>query len=107
MQFIPTIKNLKEHIINNNIFKEQTKQLLLEYCDDDTIHSILNITFEELLLSVYDFIDKHKNKNELFEIFNTEIFDSQCKCFTGRISRLINIVINISDAEQIIPNLSS
>ena len=43
------------------------------------------------------------------EILNKEMSDSLCKCFTGRMSRLINtlngfdenIKINISDAEQI------
>ncbi|ATZ80678.1 leucine rich repeat protein [Bodo saltans virus] len=103
------IESLKTHILNNNLLKEQTKQLLFEYCEDTTVHSVLNITFVELLISVYDFILKHKHKNEIFSILNKEMLDSLCKCFTGRISRLINtlngfddnIVINISDAEQI------
>jgi Leucine-rich repeat (LRR) protein len=110
-KFKPTlnIESLKTHILNNNLLEEQTKQLIFEYCEDTTVHSVLNITFAELLISVYDFILKHKHKNEIFSVFNKEMSDSLCKCFTGRISRLINtlngfdenIVINISDAEQI------
>jgi hypothetical protein len=103
------IESLKIHILNNNLLEEQTKQLLFEYCEDITVHSVLNITFVELLISVYDFILNHKDKNNIFAILNKEITDSLCKCFSGRISRLINtlngfdenIIINISDAEQI------
>jgi hypothetical protein len=109
MKFKPNLntETLKEHILHNP--KLETKDILFEYCDDKSIHSVLNITFEELLISVYDFILKHGHKDELFEILNKEMSDSLCKCFTGRISRLINtlngfddnIIINISDTEQI------
>ncbi len=76
---------------------------------DYEVHSLLSITFEELLISVYDFIQKHEHKEEIFAILNKEMSDSLCKCFTGRLSRLINtlngfdenIIINISDNEQI------
>jgi len=100
---------LKTLIIDNQYLTETTKQLLYEYIDCNEIHSILNLTFEEILLSVYDFILKHENKENLFIIMNVEIQDGMCKCFTGRISRLINVLngydeninINISDSEQI------
>jgi len=100
-------ESLRDHIMKNQ--KLQVQNILLEYCDDKTVHSVLNITFEELLISVYDFILKHAHKDEIFDILNKEMQDSLCKCFTGRISRLINclngfdenIIINISDAEQI------
>jgi len=88
---------------------ENIKRLLFEYIDNKEVHSILNITFEELLLSVYDFIEKNENKEELFKIMNDEMSEANCKCFTGRISRLINVLngydehieIHIADNEQI------
>jgi len=107
----PTIQmvQLKDLIINNQILEERVKRLLFEYIDNDEVHTILNITFEELLLSVYDFIEKNENKEELFRIMNDEMIEANCKCFTGRISRLINILngydenikIHIADNEQI------
>ena len=107
----PTIKieQLKELIINNKYLDEQIKRLLFEYIDNKEIHTILNITFEELLLSIYDFIEKNENKEELYKIMNVEMLDANCKCFTGRISRLINVLngydehieIHIADNEQI------
>jgi len=103
------IEQLKELIINNSYLNEHVKRLLFEYIDNKEVHSILNITFEELLLSVYDFIEKNENKEELFKIMNDEISEANCNCFTGRISRLINVLngydehieIHIADNEQI------
>jgi len=100
---------LKELIIDNQYLHEHVKRLLFEYMENKEVHSILNITFEELLVSVYDFIEKNENKEELFKIMNNEMSDANCKCFTGRISRLINILngydehieIHIADNEQI------
>ena len=88
---------------------EETKNILIKYCDNCDVHSVLNITFEELLLNIYSFILKNENRDEIFKIMNIEMNDSLCKCFTGRISRLVNclngfdgkIKINISDNEQI------
>lgn len=104
-----TPENLKTNILNNNILEQKTKEIIFEYIEDKSVHSILNITFEELLISVYDFILNHEHQEELFKILDKEMNDSICKCFTGRISRLINtlngfddnIKIQISDAEQI------
>ena len=106
MSIKPTINNLNELIINNEILTEQTKSILFEYLNDKTIHSTLNITFSELLLNVYSLA---LSNYEIFNIMNIEMNDSICKCFTGRISRLVNclngfddnIKINISDNEQI------
>ena len=88
---------------------DETKNILIEYCDNTDIHSLLNITFEELLLNIYSLILKNENRDEIFQIMNIEMQDSLCKCFTGRIGRLVNclngfdekIKINISDNEQI------
>ena len=106
----PAIKitNLKDKIINLQL-SMLTIQTLFEYIDDNSVHSVINITFEELLISVLDFILKNQHKEELLKILDVEMQDSLCKCFTGRMSRLINvlngydehIVINISDTEQI------
>jgi len=107
----PTIQitQLKDLIINNQYLDEHVKSLLFEYIDNKEVHTILNITFEELLLSVYDFIERNENKEELYGIMNVEISEGDCKCFTGRISRLINVLngydehieIHIADNEQI------
>jgi hypothetical protein len=73
------------------------------------IHSVLNVTFKELLLNVFSIAISNKDSDEIFLIMNQEMQDSECKCFTGRMSRLVNclngfdnnIQITISDNEQI------
>ena len=88
--------------------QQKTKQLLTEYCNDGTIHS-LNITFAELLKFVWNRIIKHEHKEEIIKILDEEMENAECKCFTGRISRLVNVLngyyddinIKISDNAQI------
>jgi len=111
MSIKPTITKdeLNNLIINNVILTESTKNILIEYSGNKDIHVLLNITFEELLLNIYSICLVNENCNEIFKIMNAEMNDSLCKCFTGRITRLVNclngfdskIHINISDNEQI------
>ena len=111
ISIVPTLDPLllKDYIVKDDIFTETCKQLLLEYIDDKCLHSTLNITFEDLLLSTLSIINDHINKDEIKRILNDEINDSLCKCYTGRMSRLINCLngysdkvnIQISDTEQI------
>jgi hypothetical protein len=97
------------HIIEDTILTEKSKKLLIEYCENKDIHSRTQLTFEELLCNVWMFIHTLDTKDEIKSILNTEMNDSECKCFTGRISRLINclngftdlINIHISDNQQI------
>jgi hypothetical protein len=77
--------------------------------DDVTEHSVYFIKYSDLLLYVWQRIVKHESSDELLCILNTEIKDSECMCFTGRLTRLLNtlvgyyddISIQISDSEQI------
>ena len=105
----PIIQNLNDYILRDETLNETTKQILFEYMSDPTVHSTLQITFSELLLNVMSLIDTNENSNEIKKILNQEMNDSQCKCYTGRMSRLINCLngyssyvnVKISDAEQI------
>jgi hypothetical protein len=38
---------LKTDILNNTILKDKTKEIIFEYIEDKTVHSVLNISFEE------------------------------------------------------------
>ena len=109
LNFEPTITNLNQLILDDIILTPQTKEILIDYCNNKDVHSVLNITFEELLLYVFNRIEINEHKDEIKKILNIEMLDSMCKCFTGRISRLINCLsgfddlvnIKISDNEQI------
>jgi Leucine-rich repeat (LRR) protein len=107
----PILNNeqLTETITENEILNKTTKQLLFEYMEDTNIHSIIGVTFHELLSNVFSLIFNHAHKNEILNILNIEIQESECKCFTGRMSRLVNclngfdenVQIKIADNEQI------
>ena len=92
-------------------FQPKSKQLLLEYCNDPEIHGTFQLTFAELLTAVWSHIFTYPLdvRNEIWKVMDTEMQDAECKCFTGRMSRLVNclngfddrIKIQISDNEQI------
>jgi len=98
---ILTIDETMSEIIKSPILSEQTKRLILEYGEDPSIHSVLGIRFKELLTSVWDIIRNHTNKNDILAILNDEINDANCKCFTGRMSRLINCLNGFDDRVNI------
>jgi len=83
----------------------------MEYCGQEPqcVHSVIGITFKELLLTIWSIIRDHKNNDDILGIMNTEMNDADCKCFTGQLSRLINclngydsrVSITMADNEQI------
>jgi hypothetical protein len=105
-----SIESVLKEIVDDKVLSEKTKSQLVEYCLDKTIHSLLNLTFDEVLCSVWKIIIEHKECNEIKKILNEEMKDSICKCFTGRLSRLVNclngfdnrVSIKINDKEQIL-----
>jgi hypothetical protein len=97
-------------IINDNILSEKCKNLIIEYASYEEYHSVCLITFKELLCHIWVIINNDKkNKDEIKRILNIEMIDAECKCFTGRLSRLVNslngftdlVDIKISDNQQI------
>jgi Leucine-rich repeat (LRR) protein len=91
------------NLIENNYMNEHSFRLLLEYCQDASVHTVLNITFEESLLHILEYINLElvEHKQEILKILEMEILDSECKCFTGRISRLINCLNGFTDLVEI------
>ena len=104
-----TIEAVNKEIVSNAVLTEVTKRLLMEYCGYESIHGVMGITFKELLVAVWSIIREHKDINEILGIMNTEMADADCKCFTGKMSRLINclngyddrVVITMAENDQI------
>ena len=82
---------------------------LLSYLDDTDVHSTLLVSFYDVFVKVFGRIMSHPNKLDIISRLNEELKESECKCFTGRLTRLVNclvgfyddIVISISDSERI------
>jgi hypothetical protein len=106
---IKPMDGIIEKLLTNEILTEKTKRLLMEYINDKEVHSVANVTFEEVFNSAFTAMLAHPNSAELLKIMNDEMTDAECKCFTGRLSRLVNclngfddrVIIHISDSEQI------
>jgi Leucine-rich repeat (LRR) protein len=96
-------------IIDDMEVEPNVNSLLKSYVGCDYIHSVLHLTFAEVLEPVLDYISKHPDKLELVKILADEIVASEDKCLQGRLSRLISVLagyhpsvnINISQNEQI------
>jgi Leucine-rich repeat (LRR) protein len=97
-----------EEILMSSLL-DDSKSSIIDYCSSKDIHSELNMTYSELLVLVWDRIRNHCYRKEILKVLDTELTDSECKCFTGRITRLVNclngfdtdVIIGISDNEQL------
>ena len=103
-----SLEKTLEEIVSSEL-SDECKSSLVDYSSREDIHGELNITFGELLISVWDRIRTHENKQDILPILSQEMSDALCMCFTGRITRLVNslsgfvpeVEIKISDNEQI------
>ena len=103
--------NEVNNYIEDSVLTIKTKELITEYISLKETHSNLDCTFEEIFKAVWNEILTFQVdfQNEVKKRLNEEMDDAECKCFTGRISRLVNclsgysdkVLIHISDAEQI------
>ena len=107
---IPILQgNIIDSILEDFILSNETKARLVEYSEDTNVHTVLNLTFSEMLAVVWNRIGMLESRDEIKKTLNTEIHDAECKCFTGKISRLVNclagyddlVVVEIADKEQI------
>jgi hypothetical protein len=104
-----TTDEMISELVSSVVLTEKTKRLLMEYCEDENVHSVIGITFKELLLAGWSIIRDHKDMDEICAIMNTEMDDADCKCFTGKMSRLINclngydsrVAITMAENDQI------
>jgi Leucine-rich repeat (LRR) protein len=96
-------------ILNDPILTKRIKDQLIEYIGIPDVHSLLNVTFSEAFCVVWQIIRKHKECDEIKRILNQEMADSVFKCFTGRLSRLVNclngfddrVTVRISDQQEL------
>jgi len=80
------------------------KEQIIEYINDNSIHSLLLLSFGEVLWYVMRTIKIDFNmetQKEIKKVLNEDMSDALCKCFTGRISRVINCLSGFSDLVDI------
>ncbi len=89
-----------DDIINSDL-NQSTIESIIEYCQDQTVHSIHLITYVELLALVWSRIINSTHKSELIRILEEQIADSECKCYTGRFNRTLSVLVGFFDDIQI------
>jgi hypothetical protein len=98
-----------QEIIGDHILTEPVKQTIVEYTRVPDIHSQLNVTFLEALRYVWSVIRQHKETVEIKRVMDQEMKDSICRCFNGRLSKLVNclngfddrVMVKISDQQEL------
>jgi hypothetical protein len=109
VESLKSFDTIREEIIGNDTLTEDTKREILNYFDDNTVHSVYEMNYKEVFQYVWSRIQRHTEFNELYKRINQEISDGLCMCFTGRLTRLLNVLVGyyedielqISDSEQI------
>lgn len=84
--------SIKEYI-DNRVFETSAEK-----------HSVLGVTYKDLFFQIWLVILNHPEKNNLVERFYTEIRDSFGMCFTGRMNRLVNVLVGYIDG--VVVNIS-
>lgn len=97
-----TLEEMKFEITSCVKLSKQVKDLIDMFCENTENHLLFNITYKDLLLSVWNIIRGHTNKDDILEIFEIEMLESSDKCFTGRFGRLINVLNGFDDRIQIV-----
>jgi Leucine-rich repeat (LRR) protein len=71
--------------------------ILIEFINLTEVDIVLGISFKDLLKKVILRIESNKEKLELYKRLDEEMNDAECKCFTGRLSRLVNVLVGYYD----------
>jgi len=77
----------------------ESKEQFIEYCNDDRVHSLLLLTFSEVVWFTLQTINKDFNsqtQSVIKKILNHEMKDLEYKCFTGRMTRIIECLNGFS-----------
>jgi hypothetical protein len=106
-----SIEIMKNYIIINqlslvklnsvdDLINEQTRKFIKrnmpffkEHFMNRPIHTSTKMSYIDLLSHVWTIMMNHKEKNSIWERFQTEIGESNGYCFTGQVNRLMNVLV--------------
>ncbi len=90
--------DLKKFILKNPNIDYDTRSILFTNINSIEIHSVLNVSFKDVLKKVLLRIDSNEtSKLDLYQRLKEEMMDSKGMCFTGRLSRLVNVLVGFYD----------
>jgi hypothetical protein len=102
-------ENVMKSIQSDSILTSLTKRLLIKFSENTDLISKCDVSFLDVLIAVWNCVVKNPYSNDIKNVLNEEMKDAKDKCFTGRVSRLLNclsgydddVEVKISDSEQI------
>lgn len=105
---IGEIDYIRKALRDMNVSKKLTKRIIKK-CGDTICHSIYNVNFIDVLISVCSIIYESEHKDTLLIIMHDELKDGINTCFTGQITRMVNVLngfvdeikISISNTEEL------
>ena len=105
---IGEIDYIRKALQDMNVSKKLTKKIIKK-CGDRIPHSIYNVNFIDVLISVCSIIYESEHKDTLLIIMRDELQDGINTCFTGQITRMVNVLngfvdeikISISNTEEL------
>jgi len=86
-------EDLKHMISNSSWIHENVKSFLISQFQSTEVHSILQVSFIDVLQKVILRIESHEQKEDIYQRLNQEMTESFGMCFTGRLTRLVNTLI--------------
>ena len=111
---LPTynVDTLTNNIVLDTVLTPKSKDQLLSYISTSTSTSTqeelveLSLTYGELLWTVWQTIHNlgefdESTQQQIKQILNQELEDSDCKCFTGRMTRLVNVLNGFSPLVEV------
>lgn len=90
------IEKIKTNILENNILDENTKRIIIKYCNCKELNTIYMLFYSDVLRFVWTRIINHKNKNKIIKNLNNIIKDDLIK-ITDKISNLLECLVGYYD----------
>ena len=81
--------------------KELFVSELRAWCKNQCIHSMYGISFSEILARVVFLARNHPNADTLRDILHDELEQSVGQCFTGRFSRVVNVLVGFVNGVEV------
>ena len=100
------VDTLTNNIILDTVLTPKSKDQLLLYITSQEELVELSLTYGELLWAVWQTIHNlgefdEETQIQIKQILNQELEDSDCKCFTGRMTRLVNVLNGFSSLVEV------
>jgi hypothetical protein len=76
MEFRPIVINITKSIRDDIILNNLARQHIIEFCQNNTLHSTLDMCFNEIMIAVWNRIIYNRRGNDIKRLLNDRIIDT-------------------------------